>query len=426
MNTKSPITVVLALLASHAFGCTQIIKEYPCGDGGEPDGEMEDEDGGAVDDDEPAPQDDGGGQSDAGTDSSTDSGVPKDSGVPDGTVTGDASGSWVDVTKNLVGVASMCGKTAYITIKPDEDKLLVGISQNGFYESTNGGSSWSAVGNVINPDNAMAQKFMGILQQVLFDPEKPSTFWVASMYGYPGVAVTTDDATTFNGLGPLAHNDAVGVDFTDPKRQTLLAGAHEETRKVMRSKDGGKTWDNIGGTLPANSNHSSYVHVVTAGTYLVGCTGSAGGLSGIFRTTNDGASWAHVSDDGGGNHPLVASDDSIYWANRDNGGLIRSTDDGENWELVSGPGTVYRMTPIELPDGRIAMRGPKGVLVSSDQGHNWKVVAPPEPFADPNRIFQMAYSAGHKAFFVAQGSCGGETTVQPNSVVKFSWDYMSN
>ena len=76
--------------------------------------------------------------------------------------------------------------------------------------------------------------------QMVFDPKDPGRFWISGCYG-PSPFVTADAGKTFRRLGNLTHMDGVGIDFTDPKRQTLVVGLHEQARSVCKSSDGGAT-----------------------------------------------------------------------------------------------------------------------------------------------------------------------------------------
>src|SRR6202035_1481150 len=94
---------------------------------------------------------------------------------------------------------------------------------------------------------------------IMFDPLNPSIFWISGIYGVNGAGIykTVDGGNTFHPLGPIVHNDFVSVDFTDPLRQTLLAGGHEAAQTVYKSADGGNTWTNIGLNLPSGTGFSS-------------------------------------------------------------------------------------------------------------------------------------------------------------------------
>jgi photosystem II stability/assembly factor-like uncharacterized protein len=215
----------------------------------------------------------------------------------------------------------------------------------------------------------------------------------------------------------------VSIDFSDPNRQTLLAGGHEEAQTVYRSTDGGMTWNNIGAGLPADTD-CSFPQVIDSLTYLVGCDGEGGGPTGVYRTTDGGKTWKSTTKAGGIYAPLLASDGSIYWSSPGGTGMARSTDHGETWSnVVVESGAVGSFHPIELPDGRIATIGPEVgteyVQASADHGATWNPVTPALPFTD---AVGLVYSSQRQAFYVWQFTCGpGNVPVPSNAVVRFDY-----
>jgi len=323
------------------------------------------------------------------------------------------SGEWVNVTANLAGMSSECGNLSYVSAKPDEDMLIAAVAQHGLWTSTNGGQSWSELGT-----GTGSEDIPNIVQLVVYDPDHPATYWEAGIYHQPGVFRTADDGKTFHSLGTIWHNDTVSVDFTDPERKTLLAGGHERVQTVQRSTDGGQTWENVGANLPSGTNHSSYAYVVDSQTHLVGCSGWAGGITGIFRTTDGGQHWKLASDSGGAFSPLKHTDGSLYWASPNGAGMVRSTDEGATWQSDVGSGQVQSVSPVELPDGRVATLGPSGIVVSSDQGATWRVVT---TTAFPYTAYGLTYSKFRKAFFVSHFTC--DAAVANDAIMRYDFDY---
>jgi photosystem II stability/assembly factor-like uncharacterized protein len=222
-------------------------------------------------------------------------------------------------------------------------------------------------------------------------------------------------------LGSAYHIDLVSIDFSDPARQTLLAGGHEAARTLFLSKDGGATWVNVGAGLPASAICVRPL-VIDSQTYLVGCYG---GPTGIYRTTDSGTTWIQLTASGGGSAPLMAaSDGSIYWASVSGGGLTRSTDRGQHWTDVVGSGVIASVHPIELPDGRLATLGAQYVMVSNDHGASWVPASNTLPYAD---AIGVTYSAQRKAFFIWHATCGaGQVPVPADGIMRFDFDYQPN
>lgn len=328
-------------------------------------------------------------------------------------------GSWVNVTNNLANMASQCGNMSSVFAKPDEDLLIAGIALDGLWSSNNGGMTWQPMGAgsgsavITNRPSSLA-----------YDPTTPGRFWESGLYNSGGVYETTDDGNTFAQLGNVTHCDLVSVDFSDPSRQTILAGGHDQSQTLYRSTDGGMTWNNVGGGLPVNTNCTVPL-VIDSQTHLVGCAGYGGGAVGVYRTTDGGATWGVATTSGGSSAPLRASDQSIYWASPGGQGMTRSTDNGQDWTDVTGSGVINGVSPVELPDGRIATLGPNYVMISADHGITWKPASAMLPYSD---AVGVVYSSQQLAFYTWHFTCGfnGPVPVPSDAVMKFAFDYETN
>lgn len=361
--------------------------------------------------DQPANNNPGGGNS------STDGGKSNSGGSSNngGTSVGEAGAGgaglpeqrpWQPVVGNLEGRSSGCG-VIFIAAHPARDELLLGVDQFGLWHSTEEGT-WSALGT-----GSQSAVIMNGMSDIDFEPEDPDTFWEAGIYNGPGGFKTTDGGVNFAQLGDLKHVDSISVDFTDPDRQTLIAGPHERSGVIWKSTDGGESWVELT-NLPEGFGFSSNVHVVDADTYVVGVT------LGIIRTTDGGDSWEVVSRIGGHMDPLVASDGAIYWNAEGNQGIVKSTDEGLTWERLVGGGVLSAARPpLELPDGRLAALQGQGVVVSSDGGFSWDPIGEEAPIT----IKGFVYSAERKAFYVTTDGC--DAPIGADAVLKLDFDYQA-
>jgi hypothetical protein len=346
----------------------------------------------------------------AGANSSSDGGLVTADGASN------AGLPWTSVTGTLAGMDSECGNLSNLSAKPDEDLLIAGIALKGLWASGDGGGHWQALGT-----SAGSATITHRPTSIAYDPQDSMRYWESGIYGNSGgVYETRDDGKTFVQLGTVRHTDQVSVDFSDPNRQTILAGGHEQAMTLNRSTDGGMTWTNVGAGLPANTN-CTHPLVIDGQTHLVGCGGYGGGPSGVYRTTNGGANWTQVTASGGANEPLRASDGSIYWASPDGNGMTRGTADGQQWTNVVGSGVIASVRPIELPDRRLATLGSRSVVVSSDHGATWSSASSTLPYSD---AFGVVYSVQRKAFYVWHFTCGdGAVPVPPDAIMRFDFDY---
>jgi photosystem II stability/assembly factor-like uncharacterized protein len=315
------------------------------------------------------------------------------------------SATWVNVTGNLANMASECGNSTMVSPVPGSNTIMAGIALRGLWANSSG-STWSHLG-----DGAGSDTITNRPSWIVHDPANPAIFWESGIYNGGGIYKTTDSGNTFHRLGSISHNDYVSVDFTDPNRQTLLAGGHEQSQTVYRSTNGGQTWTNIGATLPANTKFSTIPLVVNAQTYLVNAQGYSGTIAGIYRTTNGGASWQQVSTVGPPGPPLVASNGAIYWAAF--GFLLKSTDAGATWTQVGN--NLAPIRPVELPGGTLVAVGGGKLMASADNGSTWSAISPTLPFTPVS----MMYSPNRRAFFISYFDCGA--VVPPNAIMTFDY-----
>ncbi len=332
-----------------------------------------------------------------------------------------AADTWVTVTPP--GSARVVIVSAY----PGRNEVcaLTGIKANGvidtMWSTTNNGVTWEQFG--VGAGSDPIQIFpLGIL----FDPSHLDTFWLYGNYvgSYGAALMTTDGGATVHkfgtdppGCGGFCEDEGFGVDFNDPRRKTITIGQHEASRTIRCSSDGGNTWTNIGNSLPATAARANYQLVIDSQTFLAGCSfmisagptynWSFGGIPGLYRTTNKGASWTRVSDKAVFEEPLVVNH-TIYWTfcNTNttpiSGGLLRSDDHGATWTVATATGLLWSCRPVLLPDGKIGMINSSNcIAASSDRGVTWTTITPPITVPTP---WGFTYNAPGKAFFAWQSS----------------------
>jgi photosystem II stability/assembly factor-like uncharacterized protein len=315
----------------------------------------------------------------------------------------EASGAWVNVTNNVGGDKWGAYGVTYMTAVPNSGAVITGVSECGLWLSTDNGGTWAKLAG----SNIM--KFRP--GRIVFDPMNVDTFWVSGCYG-DSPFKTTDGGKTFERLGSLSHSDGIAVDFTDPKRSTLLLGLHEQSQSLEMSNDQGKSWTKIGAKLPADSNHSSDPILIDAKTFIINTAGwKQKATLGIYRTEDAGESWTSVSTYGPAGQPLVASDGAIYWQRIWGGGLLKSTDKGKTWTQISN---AIKDNPIELPGKILAGVADKQVLSSTDGGVTWIKVGPPIPFK-PNSLI---YSGKGHCFYA--WALSDNMTKKQDSIVRLS------
>lgn len=255
---------------------------------------------------------------------------------------------------------NVAGRISTVAIhRSRPDVILIGASRGGLWRSTDGGQSWTPVGD---------DQVTLVIADVKFAPSNPNVAYAA----------TGDDDVGFWGAG------------------------------VLKSVDGGVTWARIDNGSAANGipNGTVLAKLVVdpddAGTVVVAGfrhhtdTGAVLPTS-IFRTTNGGATWTRASlpvpGDTAQFKSLVIEEScpSRLWAvDYLNHTVIRSQDGGASWMTVAtsglpaftlntkiavhhgscaGPATLY--ASVNSGAGLAGSPGYPGVYRSLDDGASW-------------------------------------------------------
>lgn len=257
----------------------------------------------------------------------------------------------------------------------DSDRMLWGTDVGGIFRSLDGGRTWEPcnVGYASRGASAMA-----------FDPHNPDRVVAvgtnSGVHSANGIYLSTNSAASWREVFPIKQSANQDIGRTalafdpstfDPASKRTLVLYWSRLEKdvplfgepltigggIMRSLDGGETWELVPGSEIASAAHLS-VHPRT-GSIL------AAGPHGVARSTDRGVTWQKVlPGEGTGATRSEAAPDRV-WISQPKA-LFFSEDDGQTWT---------RMTPAGLPSG-----GP-GAL------HN--ITAAP---GDPNRL-----AIGHRA-----------------------------
>jgi len=306
-------------------------------------------------------------------------------------------------------MASECGNVYLVSARPDSDAVIASIALHGLWQATGPGDAWTALGQ------SGGATITNRGSSIVYDGARSSTFWESGIYNGGGVYRTDDNGASFRQLGDITHVDAVSVDFSDPDRRTLIAGLHEQT-SVMRSHDGGQTWTKISASLPSGVGATSSVFAIDSHTFLVGTNKAPG--AGVFRTTDDGASWTQVFTGAVAGQPLRTNAGKLFWVVDGTGGIIGSSDGGVTWTAAARAGTVEPLAPdlVELPGGGIAAVGNLAIIVSKDDGGSWVKIGPTMPY----RPVGMTYSPARQAFYIWYFTCdaGGKNDVPADGIMR--------
>ncbi|HKI46258.1 MAG TPA: hypothetical protein VKA08_13085 [Balneolales bacterium] len=177
------------------------------------------------------------------------------------------------------------------------------------------------------------------------------------------------DSIHVNNKLPYNFNVAVTQLHIFNNEGTLFAGIGDAYRgKVLMSTDNGKTWTEPDPGFTENVNCFTMIN----GTLFAGTD------HGVFMTTNNGNSWS-AADTVELSHPVVGlvSLTGDLFAATSGEGIYRSSDDGASWKEVNS--TNYDFTGLATLGTSLFAGASKfygkdstgGVFISTDKGKNW-------------------------------------------------------
>jgi photosystem II stability/assembly factor-like uncharacterized protein len=304
-----------------------------------------------------------------------------------------------------IGPAATGGRIADLAVSrvPGQPaEVYVATTSGGIFKSSNEGISFTPVF-----DHAGGMMSIGA---VAVSTSNPSIVWAgggeadnrqSSSWG-DGVYKSTDGGAHWQhmGLAETRHIGRIVVHPTDPNIVYAAAVGHlwgpNPERGVYKTTDGGQTWRRILFRDP-NTGAIDLVmdprdpNVLFAALYQRqrkgwGFNGGGSG-SGIFRTTDGGATWAELSsglpggDKGRIGLAIFPGDTRIVYALVESGagGLFRSLDQGETWEHLTAlnPRPMYysRIYPDPRDSRRVFLMGSnRGLYISDDGGRSFRDV----------------------------------------------------
>lgn len=183
---------------------------------------------------------------------------------------------------------------------------------------------------------------------------------------------------------------------------------------LLKSTDGGQSWTNILNHAGSETSvRSMAIHPEHADVLYVGTSGFFGG--GLYKSTNDGASWEMLEGDESLENRLkngitsIAIDsqhpNTVYVGTAWSGSLVKSTDGGKRWTVLMDTGRIIDFLSASHWNGRVYVGVRfEGLLSSDDGGITWDPEALPDSVESIADMFfhpegQGAYVATDKGVF---------------------------
>ena len=288
-------------------------------------------------------------------------------------------------------------------IPGDAYTYYFGAVAGGVFKTTDGGATWQPLTDhtPISSVGAMAVA-----------PSNRNVIYVGTGEAAPrgdmtigdGVYKSTDGGKTWNsvGLKDTRQIGALVVDPNDPNIVLVAALGHafgpNKDRGVFRTTDGGKTWNKVlykddqTGAIDVSfdPHDSKIVYAALWQARRLPWNFSSGGPgSGLYRSTDGGVTWTHLTGNGlpggilGRIHVSVSGADSkrVYaMVEAAQGGLFRSDDGGDHWRRVSDDGRLtqrawYFSTILADPkDANTLYAENTGLYRSTDGGKSFNLL----------------------------------------------------
>jgi photosystem II stability/assembly factor-like uncharacterized protein len=261
-----------------------------------------------------------------------------------------------------------------------------------FTLTTNGGRRWRA-GIVPGAETLQFRDVHGVSAKVAY-------LLAAGVGTDSRIYKTVDGGETwelqFTAEQPNAFYDC--FDFWTPNRALVMGDAVNERLPVLRTRNGGETWNRIGRLLPeAQTGEAAFAAsgtcLETLGTDHAWIATGAAASARILATTDGGQTWKSyatpIQPQGtpvsglttvafrDTRHGIIAGGD-VLATDREPNNVAVSDDGGKTWELAKGtpfPGAAYGLSYAGAEDGdfvrTVVITGPGGSAWSGNEGNSW-------------------------------------------------------
>ena len=299
-----------------------------------------------------------------------------------------AAADWQPVTAELIrkekpGYGKLCG----VVVDHRTGHVFIDLSDKGIYRSTDQGKNWRRLGNKTLKGRTA---WPGCL---MLDPlGKSKKLVTALVYGEP-ISISPDGGDTWKTMhGKSSHVDWCAVDWSDPDMKFVLALKHESGGLLLMSRDGGKSFQEIGKGFGPAWNFDNQTAVVAE------AKSKAKPKPGLLRTSDGGKTFQPC----GAFHAQALPrwhDGTLFWVV--DGVLIASADKGKTWRKVSDL-KGGRFGPIFGTSGKhLFVLTNTGIVESSDAGRTWSApIALPKELAGVSALTWMEFDPIHDVLYV--------------------------
>jgi len=308
-----------------------------------------------------------------------------------------------------IGSAAMSGRIAAVDAVEEDGRItvFVGAASGGVWKSVNGGTTYKPV---------FDREDVQSIGAVAIDPSNSKTVWVGSGEAWlrnsvsvgDGIYKSTDGGENWTnvGLKDSEHIAKILVNPGDGNNVLACATGHlwndNDERGVYQTTDGGKTWNKVlagangssGCAMIARSKQEpKTIYAAMWDFRRQGWTFRSGGPgSGIFKSTDGGATWNELKDARGlpakpyGRIAVQVAESkpNVVYANIEaekGRGLYRSDDGGANWSKLDASNFMvwrpfyFGNLIVDPKDENKIFKPDLILLLSNDGGKTFNVVS---------------------------------------------------
>ncbi len=267
------------------------------------------------------------------------------------------SADWEKITDNLAkkenaGYGGICG----VLIDQSNGHVYLNISDKGLFRSTDKGGLFTPFSTPFKGRT----EWPGCMG---FDPTgKTNRLVVALVYGAP-ILVGDREGSPWSEFGKKSvHMDWAVLDWVNRDPNCLFAFKHESGGELVRSRDGGKSFTELGKGFSSAWVFDEKIAVATLAKTKTQPNPK------MMRTTDSGDTWSPVADFFTDALPKWRNG-KLYWVVEN--ALITTTDKGATWTKISDMKDV-KMGPIfGTKPGHLFVLTKSGIRESLDDGKTW-------------------------------------------------------
>jgi len=314
-----------------------------------------------------------------------------------------------------IGPANPSGRATAIAVPAGQSKTIyVGFASSGVWKTTNHGQTWKPV---------FDHEGSNTVGDVAVAPSDPKILWVgtgernslrSNSWG-DGVYRSTDGGATWKHMG-LTETREIGrivIDPNDPETVYVAALGHlwgpNPERGIYKTTDGGENWkrvlfvDDTTGFVDLKMDPSDPNTLIAAAWHRLRWDGGkmegAGAGSGIWKTTDGGATWTRLTDAAKDNglppnrigrvglayspsdptnvYAVIQVSRSAFGPSiSEHGGFFRSRDGGQTWtrvhDLSAVPDYYYNEVWVDPTNPERIYLGAMMVARSEDGGQTFE------------------------------------------------------